>query len=534
MAPIDAVGEVVTASGVAGRRLRQVIARLSEGPHRLADLVRDCTVPRRSVEVLLRAADADLLTRSDGTTLREEVVAEYRTAFGYEQLRRTEPADPFAAQLAAHRQLTGLLRTAIASAPSNQALDHVSATAETAVRRALWLDASFDLAGAHLVCVGDHDLTSLAVGGLRPECRVSVVDVDERLLRYIAEWAAERGLSVDCWYGDLRFGLPPALVGSGDLVFTDPPYTPEGVELFLGRGAETLRDRVNGRLVMAYGFSPLAPALGVKVQRAVHELELAVEAILPAFNRYEGAQAVGSASDLYVCRPTSRTWQRLERRSSRTAMNIYTHGGQSLEARGEEHGPALAEVAATMPDGERALYAGDGWPRERAGSRVALTDLFVSGPPAGRAPTFAAVNLVDDPGPWLVRALLALNADRVRVLVPNQHADLADAVSQGDLRSLLAAKYTLKLRRSTPTSRHAVVEATAVTDNSAARWLLTHAHGKVSNVLRESLIRGSAEPLTKNHARALVARFLPAGWSDGRLVDLPRAGIRALVDGVER
>lgn len=38
---------------------------------------------------------------------------------------------------------------------------------------------------------------------------------------------------------------------------------------------------------------PLAPALGVEVQRAVHDLELAVEAILPAFNRYDGAQAVG-------------------------------------------------------------------------------------------------------------------------------------------------------------------------------------------------------------------------------------------------
>jgi predicted methyltransferase len=531
---MDAVGEVVTASGVAGRRLRQVIARLSEGPHHLEDLVRDCAVPRRTVEALLRAADADLLARPDGTALRDEVVAEYRNTFGYEQLRRTEPADPFAAQMAAHRQLTGYLRTAIASAPTNQALDHVSATADTAIRRALWLDATYDLAGAHLVCVGDHDLTALAVSGVQPRCRVSVVDVDEGLLRYIADRAAERGFTVDCWYGDLRFGLPPALVGSGDLVFTDPPYTPEGVELFLSRGADTLRDRVNGRLVMAYGFSPLAPALGVKVQRAVHELELAVEAILPAFNRYEGAQAVGSASDLYVCRPTSRTWQRLERRSSRTAVNIYTRGGQSLEARGEEHWPALTAVAGTMPDDDRALYAGDGWPGERAGSRLPLAELFTSGPPAGRAPADVAVNLVDDPGPWLVRALLALNADRVRVLVPNQHPDLADAASQGDLRSLLAAKYTLKLRRSTPTSRHAVVEATAVTENSAARWLLTHAHGKVSNVLREALIRGSAEPMTKNQARALVARFLPTGWSDGRLVDLPRAGIRALIDGVER
>jgi hypothetical protein len=279
-------------------------------------------------------------------------------------------------------RIAGLIATAPAA---NEALDHVSATAETATRRAIWLDATYDLAGAHLVCVGDHDLTSLAVSVIRPECRVSVVDIDERLLEYIAAQAAEAGASIECWYADLRFGLPPVLAESADLVFTDPPYTPEGVSLFLGRGAQALRDRGNGRLVMAYGFSPLSPALGVKVQRAVHDLDLAVEAILPAFNRYNGAQAVGSASDLYVCQPTSRTWQVLDKRLARAAVNIYTHGVQSLEGKAADLPESVIEaVLAASGDGvEPTLFVGDGWPRvTEGGRRVALHDLLYAAPPA--------------------------------------------------------------------------------------------------------------------------------------------------------
>ena len=45
----------------------------------------------------------------------------------------------------------------ITEVPTDRALDHVSATAETAARRARWLDETFDLAGAHLVCIGDHE-----------------------------------------------------------------------------------------------------------------------------------------------------------------------------------------------------------------------------------------------------------------------------------------------------------------------------------------------------------------------------------------
>src|SRR6266498_3775473 len=128
-----------------------------------------------------------------------------------------------------------------------------------------------------------------------PGLSVTVVDLDEGLLEYVDAQAGARGLDVRCLYGDLRLGLPPSARGSADLVFTDPPYTPEGVGLFLARGLEGLRDREHGRLVLAYGYGG-QPGLGAKVQQVVYGLHLAYEAVLPGFNRYDGAEAVGAAS----------------------------------------------------------------------------------------------------------------------------------------------------------------------------------------------------------------------------------------------
>ncbi|MDQ3152100.1 MAG: bis-aminopropyl spermidine synthase family protein [Actinomycetota bacterium] len=538
--PLEAVAEVISGRGATGRRLRQVLAMLTEGPHTSEELVRACAVPRRTVEALLRAAGTDLDERAGSVQVRPNRVATYRQRFGYAQLRDSALMDPLGARLAAFAPLVRQVAGDIAAAPAaREPLDQVTATAETAVRRALWLDATFDLAGARLLCVGDHDLTSLAACAVTPGLAVTVVDVDERLLEFIDTRAAQRGYDIRCRYADLRFGLPDAVPSWADLVFTDPPYTPEGVQLFLGRGLQGLVQRGDGRLVMAYGFSSLHPALGMKVQRAVSELDLVVETLLPAFNRYHGAQAIGSASDLYVCRPTARSWQLVDRRLAGSSVRIYTHGAQALEGMGRRLDETVADAVTQAAAGTEARgplkLVGVGWPQHVDATQVTgLAEVLGAGLPRQNQ---MAVNLADDPGPWLLRILLAINAERLAVLVPNNHPDLATESAQRAMSDLLASKYTLHLRRSTPTSRHAIVEAVAVQerdDGATARWLLDRAHGKVGNVWREGLIRRSGDrldgPLTKNEARALIAQTVSCtGWLDARLIDLPRHAVRTLL-----
>lgn len=546
--PLSAVAAVVDGAGVSARRLREVIGDLADGPWPLEELIRRTAVPRRTVEALLRAAGADVESGQRGVALRADRVAAYRERFGLAQLESTRLGDPVERRLAECGELVTRVGRDIASAPgSREALDQVSATPETVVRRAAWLDGMFDLAGRRLLCVGDHDLTSLAMCALNPDLDVTVVDIDERLLEFIDRAATARRLRLRCLYADCRFGLPEDTARWADIVITDPPYTPEGAQVFLGRGLQGLRDRAGGRLVMAYGFSDLAPALGAQVQRAVLDLGLVIEVVLPAFNRYQGAQAVGSASDLYVCRPTARTWKVLDRRLERAAVNIYTRGEQALEGRGKrvtdvELDAVNEAAAAGLPAGAPVIMVNG----QREGARnIPLGRVLKEGLPAAstrQRPVAVAADLSSDPGPWLLRLLLAANADRLAILVPNEHPDVGNEAGQRALAGLVAAKYTLRFRRSTPAPRSAIVEAVTVAPDSLddgrglVRRLLDRAHGRVGNVWREGLIglsrRGGAA-LTQKEGRALV-RDSTARQEilDSRVVDLPRHRLRDLFSEV--
>ncbi len=89
-----------------------------------------------------------------------------------------------------------------------------------------------------------------------------MVDADDRPLAYVGGLAAERGWSIRPLFSDLRVRLLRSVAGACDLVFTDPPYTPAEVWLFLARAAEALRDQ-QGRIVFCHGFGERQPTLEV-------------------------------------------------------------------------------------------------------------------------------------------------------------------------------------------------------------------------------------------------------------------------------
>ncbi|WP_311446208.1 bis-aminopropyl spermidine synthase family protein, partial [Frankia nepalensis] len=440
-------------------------------------LTRAAGLPRRTVEEVLAALGDDVVDDPVvGPRIRPDRAAGYRALVDSGGLAVAASADPLAGQLAARADLVATMRELIAAAPRPRAdLDHVAATAETAARRALWLAATYDLAGRHVLCVGDHDLTSLAAAAVIPGLRVTVVDVDDDLLDFLDAQARARGLAVHPYFADLRFGLPPAVAGGADIAFTDPPYTPEGVALFCARGAEGLRDRERGRVLLAYGFSARTPTLGWKTQRALLDAGFVIEAMLPAFHAYDGAEAVGARADHYVCRPTTHTWRHLERSTGPLAADlaIYTHGRSSLESVAKEMtepaaralrdaavgaarplATATATVAAARPatapaaatDAPAAtgqlVFVGDAVPAGLAGggtaaraawpvTHVRLATVLAQGlPPAARArrPVAVAADLTDDPGGWLPRLLLAVNADALAAVVRADHPAMAAAV----------------------------------------------------------------------------------------------------------
>lgn len=394
-------------------------------------------------------------------------------------------------------------------------LDHVAATAETRLRRARLLASRYDLDGATVCCLGDHDLTSLALALIAPRCRVAVVDVDDEVLEQVDRAATGLGAPVTCRFADLRLGLPADLAGAADLVFTDPPYTPEGVRLFAARGCEALRRDDRSRLLLCYGYGERQPALGLKVQAALHALHLLVEEVRPGFNRYEGAQAIGSASALYVTRPTAATWRATERPPAGPGDRIYTHGPMAVES---AERPLPEAIAGELPDPVpvAALWR--------------LAERHAAARPERRPklPETASVDLRLTPE-LAPRLLLVHRGRRLRLAVP---AASAGSLSDGWLGSLLGASY--RLRVVARAEAVAVVEAErrddAVTGAElVARHVVEHPAATAASSLREGLIAAGAAR-TKNEARALLAATLPA--LDARPSDLPLHALRAVAEAL--
>jgi hypothetical protein len=187
----------------------------------------------------------------------------------------------------------------------------------------------------------------------------------------------------------------------------------------------------------------------------------------------------------------------------------------------------------------------------RVPARVGLGTLFSTGIPAGQlgrgggATVAVAADLRADPGAWLLRVLLAVNADRVAAVVPADHEHVRDEAGQQAVAALVAGKYALRFLRGQPDAGTTIVVATAVTGEGAgraggvARWMLSRAHGKVGNTWRDGLLaaaqqEGRSGALTKREARALVeARSRRPDVLSARLIDLPRHQLAALLEDVD-
>src|SRR5262249_26385342 len=146
--PVAVLADMVARQRPDSRRLRQLIAILTEGPQDLAALVERCALPRQTVESVLSAAADDLSWRDDKVMIQPGKAAAYRQGLGYEQLARTELADPLASRYARAATVVTTMESLVAEAPPARTdLDHVPATPGTVVRRALWLDSTYDLTG---------------------------------------------------------------------------------------------------------------------------------------------------------------------------------------------------------------------------------------------------------------------------------------------------------------------------------------------------------------------------------------------------
>ncbi len=120
--------------------------------------------------------------------------------------------------------------------------DQAYVTPETTIARIALMHTRGDLENKEVFVLGDDDLTSIALMLSGLPKRIAVLDIDERLIRFIEKTSNELGFtSIDIYTFDLREPLPDYALGKFDTFITDPPETVDAIRAFVGRGIATLK-----------------------------------------------------------------------------------------------------------------------------------------------------------------------------------------------------------------------------------------------------------------------------------------------------
>jgi predicted methyltransferase len=213
-------------------------------------------------------------------------------------------------------------------------LDQALSTSESALKRVLFMYEQGAIEGKRVLILGDDDRISLTIAMLgrtiSPSSgftkRLTVLEYDQRWVDYLRAVAYNESLDIEIIQADLREPLPEYLVEGFDTFETDPPYTLEGIRLFVSRGIEALENGQGFQGFLSVGAKP--PDEEIIYQRELNSLGLMIAQVIPNFNVYQGASILGGTSHLYHLITTNAT----AHQNVSFSGEIYT-GNQNLTVR---------------------------------------------------------------------------------------------------------------------------------------------------------------------------------------------------------
>ncbi|MFX1374755.1 MAG: adenosylmethionine decarboxylase [Promethearchaeota archaeon] len=199
------------------------------------------------------------------------------------------------------------------------ALDQSHADFSTVIKKTLFLLKKGDIEGRSIIFLGDDDLISLAVGLTKLAKNIMVLDIDKRVIDYLSNSVEELSIEkFNVMSHDLRQPCPKRMINKYDVVIMDPPYTYEGLRLFLKRAGQVLKSsiKIDGmetqiigkKCLLSFGNKP--PDEMQKLQFSILDHGFIINEMIPDFNHYKGASIIGKFSHLYylqsVFNPSSR------------------------------------------------------------------------------------------------------------------------------------------------------------------------------------------------------------------------------------
>lgn len=295
-------------TGIPTKKVLDLLFSLRSGePVENNDLLQRIGVSRNALSQAKKLLSSLLKPSSKNTQLKPETIGEIANLFesGYkpeETLWSIFESKNFEATVS-------LLEKYKDQRPSpNREYDQFTATIETTAKRACLLNFFEDIEGKRLLFLGDNDFTSVAVASFRKASEITVLDIDKRILDKIDSISKGEGLNINSDNYDAREILPGLYTGKFDVVFTDPPYTEEGMKLFLSRAVRALDHSNNAaRIYICYGNSDRAKERFLPIYDAFTASGLMMRWVFDKFNRYQGAESIGSSSSLFILDVTPAT-----------------------------------------------------------------------------------------------------------------------------------------------------------------------------------------------------------------------------------
>ncbi len=204
-------------------------------------------------------------------------------------------------------------------------VDQAHATPETSFRRALLALEKGLLFNKKIAFIGDDDYISIAIillwqelyGAGGPE--LVVFDIDKRILKHIEETAKSLGYVIKTVCYDVRGCLPEEHLADFDVIFTDPPYTIPGADVFLLRASQLLKSKIGLNVIFSFGQKP--PKESYQLQNKILEKGFCIEEIITGFNEYLGAAILGNVGQLMVLSKATDKMEKVQEIMS----EIYTH-----------------------------------------------------------------------------------------------------------------------------------------------------------------------------------------------------------------
>jgi len=164
--------------------------------------------------------------------------------------------------------------------------DQLPITIQAAIKKVNFINKRDGLEDRAIACLGDDDWMGIALALTGLPKRVTVFDLDERVLENEKKVAEKYGLEIEAVRHDFRKPLPKKYRQKYDIFITEPPDTLPGLLLFFSRGLELLNGAGKAGYIGVATYS-LSRDKWLEFEKGLLKMSVVITDALHDFEPYE-------------------------------------------------------------------------------------------------------------------------------------------------------------------------------------------------------------------------------------------------------